>query len=94
MAADTLLSMSTATRCRSDGSRRVVNISEVAGVEHQQVIMTDIFTFERSGINPRGRVLGKFIATGNKPECLDRLKAYGIHLSQSIFQEVQEIKDR
>ena len=78
----------------SDGSRRVVNISEVAGVEHDQVIMTDIFTFERSGINPRGRVLGKFIATGNKPECLDRLKAYGIHLSQSIFQEVQEIKDR
>jgi pilus assembly protein CpaF len=76
----------------TDGSRRVMNISEVAGIVHDQVFMTDIFTFERSGINQRGRVLGKFVATGNKPECLDRLKAYGIHLSQSIFHEVQEVK--
>src|SRR6266404_3339213 len=60
----------------TDGSRRVMNISEVAGIEHDQVYMTDIFTFERSGINQRGRILGKFVATGNKPECLDRLKAY------------------
>lgn len=75
----------------SDGTRRVVNISEVAGVEHDQVFMTDIFTFERAGIDKRGKVLGKFAATGNKPQCLDRLKAYGIHLSQAIFQGVAQV---
>ena len=75
----------------TDGSRRVIHVSEVAGVENDQVLMTDIFTFERAGISARGKVVGKFIATGNKPLCLERLKAYGIHLSQSIFHEVTQV---
>jgi pilus assembly protein CpaF len=56
--------------------------------------MEDVFTFDRTGISPRGRVLGRFRATGYRPACLDRLKAYGIHLSQSIFQEEHEIRER
>src|SRR5215472_3222176 len=71
----------------SDGSRKVVLISEVVGVEHDQVEMQDIFEFERAGIGPHGKVVGRFHATGARPICLDRLKAYGIHLSSSIFQE-------
>jgi len=78
----------------SDGTRKVTAIAEVLGVENDQVEMQDIFLFEPSGISPRGRVIGRFRATGARPLCLDRLKAYGIHLSQSIFSEVQEIKDR
>jgi pilus assembly protein CpaF len=78
----------------NDGTRKVTGIAEVAGVDNDQVIMEDVFTFERTGVSARGRALGKFKASGYKPLCLDRLKAYGIHLSQSIFHEEVEIKDR
>ncbi len=77
-----------------DGTRKVTGISEVAGVEHDHVIMNDVFTFERTGVSPRGRVLGKFAATGYKPASLARLKAYGIHLGQSIFHEEYAIKEK
>ena len=69
----------------SDGTRKVTGIGEVLGVDGDQVEMQDIFTFERTGISTRGKVLGSFRATGNQPVCLERLKAYGIHLSHSIF---------
>ena len=78
----------------NDGSRRVTAIGEVIGVEHDLVHMHDIYEFERSGISPRGKVLGKFRATGAKPICLERLKAFGIHLPASIFQEEHEVKDK
>jgi pilus assembly protein CpaF len=77
-----------------DGTRKVTGISEVAGVEGEQALMHDVFTFERTGISQRGRVLGKFAATGYKPFTLGRLKSYGIHLAQSIFSEHYEIKDK
>ena len=66
----------------------------MVGVENDQVEMQDIFEFERTGISPRGKVLGSFRATGVQPICLERLKAYGIHLSQSIFQEAHEVKEK
>ena len=78
----------------SDGTRKVTGIAEVVGVENDLVEMQDIFEFERSGISPRGKVLGRFRATGARPICLDRLKAYGIHLSASIFEEVHEVKEK
>jgi len=78
----------------NDGSRKVVGVSEVLGVEQDQVETQDIFEFDRVGISSRGKVLGKFRATGNKPACLDRLRACGIHLSQSIFHEEHEVKEK
>ena len=77
-----------------DGTRKITNISEVSGIEDEQITLTDIFTFERSGLNERGKIMGKFVATGAKPVCLARLKAYGIHLSQAIFHEEYQVKDR
>ena len=77
-----------------DGTRKVTGISEVAGIEGDQVLMHDVFGFERTGVNERGRVLGKFRATGYKPVLLGRLKAYGIHLPQSIFHEEHAVKDK
>jgi pilus assembly protein CpaF len=56
--------------------------------------MHDLFLFERTGVSQRGQVLGKFVATGVRPVCFDRLKSYGIHLSQSLFHEVREIKEK
>ena len=76
----------------SDGTRKITAITEVAGIDGEQVEMQDIFTLERSGIGPRGQVVGKFAATGVQPHCLDRLKSYGIHLPASIFTEEQPLK--
>jgi pilus assembly protein CpaF len=78
----------------SDGTRRVTAIGEVSGVQDDQLQMQDIFVLERSGINARGRVTGRFAATGVRPHCLDRLKAYGVHLPSSIFSEVHELRDQ
>src|SRR4249919_1760805 len=76
----------------SDGTRKLTGVAEVIGVENDLVEMQDIFEFERSGLSPRGKVLGRFRATGARPICLDRLKSYGIHLSNSIFHEEHEVK--
>jgi pilus assembly protein CpaF len=78
----------------SDGTRKVVSIGEVSGIVHDQVEMLDIFEFERLGIGPRGKVLGRFRGCGVRPMCLERLKAYGIHLSPAIFDEVHEVKEK
>jgi pilus assembly protein CpaF len=78
----------------SDGTRKVTGIGEVVGVDHDLVEMQDVYEFVRTGISPRGKVLGSFRGTGARPVCMDRLKAYGIHLSQSIFSEVHEVKEK
>lgn len=78
----------------ADGSRKITAIGEVIGVARDQVEMQDIFEFERTGISPRGKVVGRFRGLGNMPQCLDRLRGYGIHLSKSIFNEVVEVNDK
>ncbi|HTM50230.1 MAG TPA: CpaF family protein [Bryobacteraceae bacterium] len=78
----------------SDGARRVMAIAEVTGVEDDQVQMQDVFEFERTGISARQKVLGKFRGTGVQPLVLDRLKAYGVNLSPSIFHEEHEVKEK
>jgi pilus assembly protein CpaF len=78
----------------SDGTRKVTGIAEVTGVKGDQVEMQDIFTFDRTGVTERGKVVGSFRASGNTPLCLDRLKGFGIRLSKAIFHEVQEVKEK
>jgi pilus assembly protein CpaF len=78
----------------SDGTRRVMAIAEVTGIEDEQVQMQDIFEFERTGISPRQKVLGRFRGNGVQPLVLERLKAYGVNLSPSIFSEEHEVKEK
>jgi pilus assembly protein CpaF len=75
-----------------DGTRKLTAISEVAGVEDDQVTMRNIFQLERSGVDTRGRVQGRFAATGAQPFFMDRLKAYGVRLPANVFSESQELK--
>jgi pilus assembly protein CpaF len=75
----------------SDGTRRVTQISEVTGVADDVVTLQDIFVFDRLGIGPNGRVLGRFRATGLRPTFAERLKASGSLLSSSIFEHVCEV---
>src|SRR5436305_11560682 len=69
----------------SDGTRRVTHISEVTGVADGMVTLQDVFVFDRLGIGPNGRVLGRFRATGLRPMLSEQLKASGIELPESIF---------
>jgi len=75
----------------SDGSRRVMYVSEVTGVADGMVNLQDIFIFERLGIGANDRVLGRFRATGVQPKFAERMKASGIHLSPSLFEHVFEV---
>ena len=75
----------------SDGTRRVVNITEITGMEGQVVTMQDLFVFEKRGMSPEGRVIGRFAATGIRPRFDEKLVSAGILLSPSLFDEVVEI---
>jgi pilus assembly protein CpaF len=71
---------------QSDGSRRIANITEIIGMEKDTVLMQDIFVFDRVGIDDRGRVIGKYRATGIRPGFSDRLEKANVHLSDAIFK--------
>jgi len=75
----------------SDGTRRVVNITEVTGIETDIVTLQDIFVFEKRGLTPEGKVLGRFAATGILPKFNEKLVAAGIRLPSGIFDEVLEV---
>jgi pilus assembly protein CpaF len=77
----------------TDGSRKVVSISEVAGMTGDELDIKDIFLFEREGISAGGRVLGHFRGQHYKPVCADRIRSYGVKLDDSIYDEVHEVKD-
>jgi pilus assembly protein CpaF len=67
-----------------DGSRKIVNITEVTGMEGEVITMTDIFLFEQLGYE-NGKVIGRLRATGLRPRFMDQIEAAGIHLPPSIF---------
>ncbi|HZO81678.1 MAG TPA: TadA family conjugal transfer-associated ATPase [Candidatus Binataceae bacterium] len=61
----------------SDGSRKVLRISELVGMEGDMVMMQDLFEFHRTGINAQGKVLGQFRKTGIRSAYKERVEAYG-----------------
>lgn len=67
-----------------DGSRKVVAITEVSGMEGDVITMTDIFTFEQTGFED-GKIVGRLRPTGLRPKFMDKIEAAGIHLPPSIF---------
>ncbi|MCJ7623566.1 MAG: Flp pilus assembly complex ATPase component TadA, partial [Anaerolineaceae bacterium] len=67
-----------------DGTRKIVQITEVTGMEGDVITMTDIFIFEQIGYE-NGKVVGKLRPTGLRPKFMDKIEAAGIHLSPSIF---------
>jgi pilus assembly protein CpaF len=67
-----------------DGQRKVVNVTEVSGMEGDVITTTDIFAFEQTGIE-NGKVIGRLRPTGLRPKFMDKIEAAGIHLPPSIF---------
>jgi pilus assembly protein CpaF len=75
----------------SDGTRKVTAVSEITGMENDVITMQDIFVFERAGLAPGGRVVGRFRATGIRPLCSERLAASGRPLAAGMFEHVQQV---
>ena len=67
-----------------DGTRKVVNVTEVSGMEGEVITMTDIFLYEQSGYED-GKVIGRLRPTGLRPKFIDKIEAAGIHLPATIF---------
>jgi pilus assembly protein CpaF len=64
----------------TDGTRRITSISEITGMEGETITMQELFQFERTGIDPTGKVIGRFRTTGIRPRFAERLKQYGMEL--------------
>jgi len=68
-----------------DGSRKIITVSEITGMEGQVVTMQDIYHFEQRGIDTEGRIVGDFRPTGIRPQFVERFAIAGIELPQDIF---------
>ena len=75
----------------SDGSRRITSIAEVSGMDDDVITMQDIFTFQRKGIGPNGKVLGVFQPSRIRPKFVERLRLSGIALSPHVFETSMEV---
>ena len=71
----------------SDGSRKVTAITEVTGMEGNQIVMQDIFAFNQTGIDGNGKIIGRMKPTGAIPTWLDQVKARGIEVDMKMFSE-------
>jgi pilus assembly protein CpaF len=75
----------------SDGSRKVLTISEVIGMEGDMIALQDIFVFERTGVDESGKVRGVFHSTGLPPHFAERLATAGCRLSPALFESRMEV---
>jgi pilus assembly protein CpaF len=70
----------------SGGVRRVTKISEITGMEGENITMHDLFVFRQTGLDSEGRAAGQFLSTGIRPKCLEVLEAMGARLPGSMFE--------
>ena len=70
----------------SDGTRKVTSISEITGMEENVLSMQEIFSFQKKGIGPDGKVIGVFQPTRIRPKFLERLRVAGVVLPQVLFE--------
>ncbi|MGD0760313.1 MAG: CpaF family protein [Candidatus Sulfotelmatobacter sp.] len=75
----------------SDGTRKVITISEITGMDGDFLAMQDIFVFERTGLDENGKVRGAFRATGVRPQFAERLASAGARLRPALFETKVEV---
>jgi pilus assembly protein CpaF len=75
----------------SDGTRKVMSLSEITGMDENVISMQDIFTFVRKGIGPNGKVLGTFKPSGIRPKFLEKLRVAGVFLPPEVFETCLEV---
>ncbi|SFB75989.1 CpaF family protein [Massilia yuzhufengensis] len=69
----------------TDGTRKVVSLQEITGMEGDIISMQEIYRFEQSGVDPDGKVKGRFSATGVRPRFTERLRMYGVPVPEDAF---------
>jgi pilus assembly protein CpaF len=69
----------------SDGSRKLIKLSEIVGMEGDVITMQDLFVFEKTTVTPDGKVAGQFRATGVRPACLEKFRSSGVELPSGLF---------
>jgi pilus assembly protein CpaF len=69
----------------SDGTRKLVSVCEVAGMEGEVITLQDLFVFEKKGIGEDGRVVGGFRATGVRPSFSEKLRLAGVKVPEALF---------
>ncbi|MGA2337241.1 MAG: CpaF family protein [Terriglobales bacterium] len=75
----------------SDGSRKIITVSEVTGMDGEMITLQDVFVFDRSGIDESGKVRGIFHSTGHPPHFAERLATAGCRLSTALFESRMEV---
>jgi pilus assembly protein CpaF len=70
-----------------DGTRKIVNITEVQGMEGENIVLHDIFSYKNEGYNSEGKIIGRLMPTGVRPKFYDNLEAKGIKIPASLFKE-------
>ncbi len=75
---------------QEDGKRRMVSISEINGMEGDVITMSEIFKFQRQGIDEEGNVIGRYLATGVIPQCHEELSKRGLNIPYEIFNETYQ----
>ncbi len=76
----------------SDGTRKVTSVSEITGMEGDIITMQEIYRFEKTGLSPDGKVVGRFMATGVRPKVCERLRSSGIQLAADMFDGILEVR--
>jgi pilus assembly protein CpaF len=74
----------------TDGKRKVLSIQEITGMEGDVITMQEIYQFKQTGLDPQGNVLGHFCATGVRPRFLDRMRNFGVVISESLFDPTRQ----
>ncbi|MFM1542474.1 CpaF family protein [Helcococcus ovis] len=69
-----------------DGSRKIMKISEILGMESDTIILQDIFVFNQDGYDTNGNIKGKFVSTGIRPKILERLADEGVVINDDWFK--------
>jgi pilus assembly protein CpaF len=70
----------------SDGTRKIVKLSEITGMEDNTIVMHDVVVYQQKGIDKEGKVVGEFRATGVRPWFAQRFKLHGILLPPELFE--------
>jgi len=68
-----------------DGSRKMMSVIEVVGMEGEIITLQEIFRYEKQGLDQDGKVLGRFVPTGIRPRFAERLEQAGISFSEELF---------
>jgi pilus assembly protein CpaF len=73
-----------------DGSRRMTSITEITGMEGEVISMQEIFRYERLGLTPDNKIIGRFTATGVRSHYSDRFRQWGYDLPSAIYEPVSD----